>query len=59
MNVSVHAIRTSVDILIYTTIDDIQAATRQDADLQRLKSYIIQGWPHTQDEVQHGMQKYW
>ena len=53
-----HAISTTVDIPICTSIEDIQPSTRQDADLQRLKSYIIQGGPHTKDEVQHGLQKY-
>ena len=40
MNGNVHVISTAVDIPIYTSIEDIQAATEQDAYLQRLKSYI-------------------
>ena len=38
-----HAISTSVNIPIYTPIENIQVATQQDADLQRLKFCIIQG----------------
>ena len=43
MNIDVHAISTSVNIPIYTSIEDVQVAIQQDADLQSLKSYIIQG----------------
>ena len=50
---------TAVDILIYTSIADTQEANRQDVDIQRLNSYIVQGQPHTKDNVEHGMQKYW
>ena len=59
MNVNILAISTAVDIPIYTSMEEIQTVTSQDSDLQRLKSYIIQGWPHTKDEVQHSMQKGW
>ena len=57
MNINMHAINTTVVILICISIEDIKATTRQDADMQRLKSYIIQGWQHTKDKVEHGMQK--
>ena len=59
MSVNMHAISIVVDIPICISIEDIQAATRQDADLQRLKSYIIQGWPHTKGDIEHVMQKNW
>ena len=62
MNINIHAISTSVNILVCTSIGDIHKrhmATPQDIDLQRLKSYIIQGWPQNKDEVEQGMQRYW
>ena len=59
MNINMHVISTAVDIHICTSIEDIEAATRQDSDLQRLMPYIIQGWPYTKDEVKHSIQKYW
>ena len=59
MNVNVHSIRTEVEILICKSIEDIQVAMRQDSDLKRLNLYLIQGWPHTKDDVEHSMQRYW
>ena len=40
-------------ILVCTTIEDIQAATCEDAHLEELKAYIIQGWPHNKEDVEH------
>ena len=42
---------TSVNTAICISIEDIQFETKQDADLQRLKSYIIEGWSQKR---QHG-----
>ena len=36
----------------------VQAPTSHDVDLQRLKVFIIRSWPHTKDEVQHSIQKF-
>ena len=46
MNTNMLAISTSENMPVYTSIEDKQAVTHKDADLQRLKSYIIKGWPH-------------
>ena len=59
IHVTMHALGMAVGIPICTSIEDIQATTSQDVDLQRLKMYIISGWPHTKDEVEHSIQKYW
>ena len=53
-----HVIGTSVDILICTSIEDIQTTTHQYTFLQRLRLYITQGWPHSKDRVQQGTQNY-
>ena len=58
-NVILPAISAVVDIPICTSIEDLQGATSQDLDLQRLKAYIIRGWTHTKDEMQHIIQKCW
>ena len=59
MNVNVHAISTSVNIQICTSIEDIQVVTQQDACLQTLKSYVIYSWPHKKDKVEQSMKHYW
>ena len=41
MNIDVHVISTKVDIPVCASLEDIQVATSQDPDLQRLKSCII------------------
>ena len=43
---------------VCTSTEDRQVATQQDPDVQSLKSYVIQGWPHNVDEMEQGMQKY-
>ena len=58
MNINVHVISSAVDNPACTFMEEIQVATSQDPDLQMLKSYIIWGWPHTKDEVEHSIQKY-
>ena len=46
MNINVSAISTAVNMPVSTTIENIQAVTPEDAQLQRLRSYIMQGWLH-------------
>ena len=52
MNINMHAIITAWNIPICTSLEDIQVATWQDADLQRLQSYKICGWPYIKGEVE-------
>ena len=51
MRVNMNPIRTSVNIPVCRSMQDIQAVARKDAHLQELKVYIIHGWPHKQEEV--------
>ena len=53
------AMSTAVDILICTSIEDIQAAISLHVELQRLKPYIIQDWPHTKNGAEHSIWRYW
>ena len=46
MNIRMHAISTSVNIPICTSIEDVKAVIWHDANLQRPKSYIVQGWSY-------------
>ena len=39
---------------VYTSIEDINVATQQNAHLQELKAYVIKGWPQKK-EVEHSM----
>ena len=41
------------------SIEDMHAVMNQDADLQKLKSYIIQGWSHAKDDTDHSIQRHW
>ena len=33
--------------------------TCADAHLQKLRSFILQGWPHKKDELEHSIKHYW
>ena len=35
-----------------TSIEETEMAIHEDTHLQRLKSYIIYGWPHKKDELE-------
>ena len=59
MNISIHAVNTTVDITICTSIGDITATTEEGVELQMLKRYIIKWWSHTKDRVEPGLEKYW
>ena len=52
MSINMHTISTLVNISVYTSIEDIEATAQEDAGLQKLKTYIIQGWPHKKDKVE-------
>ena len=59
IRVNVNAISTSVNIPVCKSIEDIQAATCEDINHLELMAYIIQGWPHKKEEVNHSMLQYW
>ena len=59
MNISIHTINTTVDIPICTSIEEIKGAREEDMELQMLKRYIIEGWPHTKDGLEPWLEKYW
>ena len=46
-------------MLEYTSIEDTQLAISEDAHRQKLRSYIIKGWPPQKDDLEHGMTHDW
>ena len=55
MNISICTINTTVDIPTSTSIEDIKAATEEDAELQMFKRLIIKGWQHIKNRVEPGL----
>ena len=55
---NVNAISTSVNMPVCMSIEDLQAATHEDAHLQELKACIIQGWSHMKEDVDCSMRQY-
>ena len=49
MRANVNAILTSVNIQVCISIQDIQTATHEDAHIQEVKGYWIQGLPHSKE----------
>ena len=54
-----NAISTLVNIPMCRSIEDIHSASHEDAHLQELEAYIIQGLPHKRDKMDHRMRPYW
>ena len=59
LSINVITINTTVDLLVCTSIQNIQEVTAQDAHLQDLKAYIIHGWKYKKDGMAQDIQKYW
>ena len=59
MSINLHANITSVNISLCTSIENIQVAACQDADLQKLKPCAIQDGSHKYDKVEQSMQSSW
>ena len=59
MGMNMNVISTSVNLPACMSIEDIQAATHEDAHLQEWGAYTIQGWSHKKEEMDHSMRQYW
>ena len=59
MNIITHVIKSTVHIPLCTLIEDIRATMKEDTEVQMLKQYIIEGWPHTKDKVEPHKERYW
>ena len=49
----------SVNIPVCPSLQNIHTETNEEAHLQELKVYIIEGCPHTKEEVVQGIRPYW
>ena len=58
MNISLYMISPSVDIPVCTSVDEIKAATEEDAELQMLQNYIIRQWLHAMEVVEPGQKRH-
>ena len=56
---SIHTIRTVVDVPVCTSIEDIRAAASEDAEKQMLQAHIIKGWPQNKDVRVPSLGRYW
>ena len=59
MDINVTAISMLITLPVCTSIEDTQETTQEDAHIQKLKIYTIQGWSHHKDEVEHSMKHFW
>ena len=46
VRINMNEIRTSVNIPVFMSIENVQEATCEDAQLHELRAYIAQDWPH-------------
>ena len=58
VGIRIDAIQSRTDILECMSISQIQQASTQDEHLQCLKSFIVTGWPRTQDELHADLKPY-
>ena len=59
MDVQVDATQSTTDMLECVSMVEIQQASVQDDHLQKLKSFIISGWPDMKDELHADLKPYW
>ena len=59
MGISIHTIRTVVDVPISMLIEDSRAAMTKNAELQMLQAHVIREWIQNNDELKPSLGKYW
>ena len=59
MELLVDIILTTRDMLECLLMRDLQQASSQDSHIQKLKHFIITGWPNSKDEVSEELKPYW
>ena len=59
MDIQVDAIQSTTDMPECVSMAEIQQASAQDDHLQKLKSFIISGWPDTKDKLHADLRPYW
>ena len=59
MEVWVDIIQTTIDMQECLSMTDLQQALSRDSHIQKLKHFIITGWPNSKDEVSEELKLYW
>ena len=59
MELWVDIIQTATDMPEYLSMTELQQASSQDNHLQKLKHFIITGWPNSKDEISTELKLYW
>ena len=59
MELLVDIIQTTTDMPECLSMTDLQQALSQDSHIQKLKHFIITGWPNSKDEISKELQSYW
>ena len=59
MELWVDVIQTTTDMLECLSTTDLQQASSEDSYIQKLKHFIITGWPDSKDEVSEELKPYW
>ena len=59
MDIWVDAIQSATDVPECVSVAEIQQASTQDDQLQKLKNLIIAGWPDTKDELHVDLKLHW
>ena len=58
LSICIHTINKTVDIPVCILIENIRAATNEDAELQMLQAHIIKVRPQNKDETEHNVGRY-
>ena len=59
MELWVDIIQTTTNMPECLSMTDLQQASSQDSHIQKLKHFIITGWPNSKDEVSEELKPYW
>ena len=59
MELQVDVIQTTTDMPECLSMTDLWQVSSQDSHIQKLKHFIITGWPDSKDEVSKELKPYW
>ena len=59
MELQADIIKTTTDMPEFLSITELQHVSSQDNHLQKLKHFIITGWPYSKDETSEELELYW
>ena len=59
MELQVDVTQTTIDMQECLSMTELHQASSQDNHLQKLKHFIITGWPHSKDKISEELKLYW